>query len=172
MCDVNESEMFSENHDRDEVTSDEIMDLYFLKAGFIRRAFAFTIDIILVVAAYLLFFYTIMVDIIYELKFSSTLFASLIFLFVLFTYFYFIVLEIFWGGKTFGKWIAGIEVISADGSLRPWDVIVRNLLRCTHFIPPFFILPDLFSMIITRSDQTIGDIFAGTMVIRKDKYHK
>jgi uncharacterized RDD family membrane protein YckC len=99
-----------------------------------------------------------------------TLALTIIFVFGLFAG-YFIFFEWLWNGQTPGKKLLKLRVIREDG--RPitlWEAIARNLLRIFDAIPGFF-LPiysiGLVSIFKSSRDQRIGDMFAGTVVIRE-----
>lgn len=84
---------------------------------------------------------------------------------------YFILFEWLWNGQTPGKRILKLRVIRDDG--RPitlWEAIARNLLRICDAVPGFF-LPiysvGLMTIFASSRDQRVGDIFAGTVVIRE-----
>lgn len=99
-----------------------------------------------------------------------TVAALIIVLFLLFAG-YFILFEWLWDGQTPGKRLLKLRVIREDG--RPitlWEAIARNLLRICDAIPGFF-LPvysvGLIIIFLNKRDQRVGDIFAGTVVIRE-----
>jgi uncharacterized RDD family membrane protein YckC len=84
---------------------------------------------------------------------------------------YFIVFEWLWNGQTPGKRLLKLRVIRDDG--RPvtlWEAIARNLLRICDAVPGF-IIPvysiGLIAIFLSNRDQRVGDIFAGTVVIRE-----
>src|SRR4029079_1832658 len=84
---------------------------------------------------------------------------------------YFIVFEWLWNGQTPGKRIMKLRVIRDDG--RPitlWEAVARNLLRVFDAAPGFF-LPvysvGLIVVFISGRDQRVGDLFAGTVVVRE-----
>jgi uncharacterized RDD family membrane protein YckC len=94
----------------------------------------------------------------------------IIVIFLLFTG-YFIFFEWLWNGQTPGKRLLKLRVIREDG--RPitlWEAIARNLLRIFDSIPGF-VLPiysvGLIVVFLSKRDQRVGDIFAGTVVIRE-----
>ena len=99
-----------------------------------------------------------------------TLALMIIILFLLFAG-YFILFEWLWNGQTPGKRLMKLRVIREDG--RPitlWEAIARNLLRIFDAIPGFFIPVysiGLVSIFMNSRDQRIGDMFAGTVVIRE-----
>jgi len=84
---------------------------------------------------------------------------------------YFILFEWLWNGQTPGKKWLGLRVIREDGRpLTLWEAIARNLLRICDAVPGF-IIPiysvGLVVIFISSRDQRLGDIFAGTVVIRE-----
>jgi len=79
---------------------------------------------------------------------------------------YFIVLEWLWEGRTLGKRIFGLRVISADGSPASFTaVLIRNLLRVIDFLPAFYGL-GLLAIVVSSRSQRLGDLAAGTFVVR------
>ena len=96
--------------------------------------------------------------------------AMIIILFLIFAG-YFIFFEWLWNGQTPGKRLMKLRVIRDDG--RPitlWEAIARNLLRIFDSVPGF-LLPiysvGLIVIFLNNRDQRVGDIFAGTVVIRE-----
>jgi uncharacterized RDD family membrane protein YckC len=84
---------------------------------------------------------------------------------------YFIVFEWLWNGQTPGKRLLKLRVIREDG--RPitlWEAIARNLLRIFDAVPGF-VLPvysiGIISIFLSSRDQRVGDMFAGTVVVRE-----
>ena len=84
---------------------------------------------------------------------------------------YFILFEWLWNGQTPGKRLLKLRVIREDG--RPitlWEAVARNLLRIFDAVPGF-VVPvysvGLISIFFSRRDQRIGDVFAGTVVVRE-----
>ncbi|MER3430940.1 MAG: hypothetical protein C4324_07860 [Blastocatellia bacterium] len=99
------------------------------------------------------------------------LIATMIFLLFIIFVGYFIFFEWFWSGQTPGKRLMKLRVIREDG--RPvtlWEAAARNLLRGFDAMPGF-IVPiysvGLISAFASRRDQRIGDLFAGTVVVRE-----
>src|SRR5256712_13911281 len=81
----------------------------------------------------------------------------------------FILLECLWNGQPIGKRASGLRVISGDGSPAGFTaVFVRNLLRVVDFLPSFYGL-GLLLVILTPKNQRLGDIAAGTYVVRAPK---
>ena len=81
---------------------------------------------------------------------------------------YFAFFEWIWNGQTPGKRLLKLRVIREDG--RPvtfWEAAVRNLLRTFDMMPAPFYSIGLISVFLSLSDQRVGDIVAGTVVIRE-----
>lgn len=81
---------------------------------------------------------------------------------------YFAVFECLMNGQTPGKRLLKLRVIREDG--RPitfWEAAARNLLRNFDMMPfPFYSI-GLISVFASSRDQRIGDLFAGTVVVRE-----
>ena len=81
---------------------------------------------------------------------------------------YFAFFEWIWKGQTPGKRWLKLRVIREDG--RPvtfWEATVRNLLRTFDMMPAPFYSIGLISVFISSSDQRVGDMVAGTVVVRE-----
>jgi len=81
---------------------------------------------------------------------------------------YFVIFEWIWSGQTPGKRWLKLRVIREDG--RPisfYEAMIRNLLRLIDFIVPPFYSIGLVSVFATERDQRVGDLVAGTVVVRE-----
>jgi len=81
---------------------------------------------------------------------------------------YFAFFEWIWNGQTPGKRWLKLRVIREDG--RPvtfWEASVRNLLRSVDMMPVPFYSIGLISVFMNTRDQRIGDMVAGTVVVRE-----
>lgn len=77
-------------------------------------------------------------------------------------------LEWLWSGRTVGKRLLKLRVIDERGlSLGLKQVIIRNLFRLIDMLPSTFYLFGGISCLVTKRCQRIGDIAAGTLVIRE-----
>ncbi|HEX7334703.1 MAG TPA: RDD family protein [Pyrinomonadaceae bacterium] len=93
--------------------------------------------------------------------------VMIIFVFLIFAG-YFAFFEWIWNGQTPGKRWLKLRVIREDG--RPitfWEAAVRNLLRSLDMMPLPFYSIGLISVFSTNRDQRIGDMVAGTVVVRE-----
>lgn len=81
---------------------------------------------------------------------------------------YFAFFEWLWSGQTPGKRWLKLRVIREDG--RPitfWEASVRNLLRSFDMMPAPFYSIGLISVFASARDQRVGDMVAGTVVVRE-----
>ncbi len=79
---------------------------------------------------------------------------------------YFILFEWRWNGQTPGKRWLKLRVIREDG--RPitfWEAALRNLVRIFEFF--LFYSIGIISIFISLRDQRVGDLVAGTVVVRE-----
>lgn len=94
--------------------------------------------------------------------------AILIIVLFLIVWSYFAFFEWIWSGQTPGKRWLKLRVIREDG--RPvtfWEAAVRNFLRSFDMMPfPFYSI-GLISVFISSRDQRVGDLVAGTVVVRE-----
>jgi uncharacterized RDD family membrane protein YckC len=91
----------------------------------------------------------------------------IIVVFLLFTS-YFAIFEWIWNGQTPGKKLLKLRVIREDG--RPvtlWETIARNLMRLFDIMPLPFYSIGFIAVFLSSRDQRIGDLFAGTVVVRE-----
>jgi uncharacterized RDD family membrane protein YckC len=96
---------------------------------------------------------------------SWALTAQLLMQFII-TTFYGVVLEWWWRGQTVGKRVLKLRVMDERGlGLRPSQVIVRNILRAIDSLPIFYVVGGA-TMVFTRHCQRLGDLAAGTVVVR------
>lgn len=117
---------------------------------------------------------------------QSFLFAAGLVAYFLISWFYGVLLETYFNGRTIGKWACGLRVISTDGRpINGYKALVRNLLRIADLmplaalaqfdpdIPPQMIIPTgvvgLVAVTCTRRMQRLGDLAAGTMVVVDEK---
>jgi uncharacterized RDD family membrane protein YckC len=97
-------------------------------------------------------------------------FVAILLLLLGFLFFgYKLVLEAFWNGQTVGKRAVGIRVLKQNGL--PVDflqVLVRNLMRLVDYLP-FYYLVGSVAVLASRKSQRLGDMVAGTVVVREKK---
>lgn len=78
-----------------------------------------------------------------------------------------VAMETLWGGRTIGKAALGLRVVATDGSpVRLRHAAVRWILAVVdHYL--LFGIPAILSALLTRRVQRLGDLAAGTLVIRE-----
>lgn len=92
--------------------------------------------------------------------------ALVIFLIFLLNWGYFTLFEAFWNGRTPGKRIARIRVIQRSGrAIGLFESMARNLIRYVDQLP-FFYAVGVIAMFVTKQHQRLGDLAAGTLVVR------
>ena len=92
---------------------------------------------------------------------------------------YFTLCETYYGGRTPGKAAAGLRVVRTDGGpVTFWPALVRNLLRFADALPILLSAPPhvmgavpLYGLgaaccALSPRGQRVGDLFAGTVVVR------
>ncbi len=146
------------------VVTPENVEFEYMVAGPFQRAMAFVFDFVVRIFIFVglstvLFFSTAFVP------FSGALatVASILLYFVM-SWFYGVYFESRFNGRTLGKMVFKLRVISTDG--RPINGVqaaLRNLLRLADYYPSP--MTGLVSMTLTKRFQRIGDLAAGTMVI-------
>lgn len=136
-------------------------------AGPSRRALAYLIDlmirfgILLVVGLVMA-----LVDVATGLD-GMSMGALMVFYFVL-DWFYYVLFETIWSGRSPGKRALKLRVVGQDGhSLTVLDSVLRNLLRAADFLPFGYAV----GLVIMGRDpmfRRLGDMVAGTIVVVED----
>jgi uncharacterized RDD family membrane protein YckC len=132
-------------------------------AGPATRMMAFLVDSAIVAAASALALKT--TDVV---RFFNEDLASALYILGFFVLYigYGIACEYFWKGQTLGKWMLGLRVMDMTGlELQFSQVVIRNLLRIFDQLP-FWGLVGGMAMIVSKHRQRLGDLAAGTVVIR------
>lgn len=77
-------------------------------------------------------------------------------------------LELFWRGQTPGKRLLNLRVLGRDGRIPTGaQLLLRNVLRLIDFLPLGYVLGTV-AVFVTAEAQRLGDLVAGTVVIRED----
>ncbi len=81
---------------------------------------------------------------------------------------YFAAFEAWNGGRTPGKQALGIRVVMDTGQpVTPGAAVVRNLVRLLDcYFPLLPVLPAMLMMFLNKSNKRLGDMAAGTIVVR------
>lgn len=79
------------------------------------------------------------------------------------------VLEIAMGGRTPGKRIAGLRIVTTEGTAPGVGaIVVRNLFRFVDGLPVLYVV-GLVCTLATRRHQRVGDLAAGTLLVYEEK---
>jgi uncharacterized RDD family membrane protein YckC len=82
---------------------------------------------------------------------------------------YFVLLEAVTGGRSLGKRVLGLRVVRDGGMpLGLRESLIRNLLRTADALPANYLV-GLVAMVLSPEGKRVGDIAAGTVVIRLDR---
>jgi uncharacterized RDD family membrane protein YckC len=153
-----------EKHDdqvRYAIQSTELLFLESELAGIGGRALAYSYDLMLRAVVTIAFFAG------YGLLFRGNrplLFAVML-LFTAFNFFYYIIAETAFAGKSPGKYLTGIRVIKRDGTrISLFDSLVRNIMRLADMLP-FGYMTGISVMLFDRQNRRIGDLLADTIVV-------
>lgn len=80
---------------------------------------------------------------------------------------YFAFFEAIWNGQTPGKRWTQLRVMKEDGRpISAYDAIGRNLLRIVDSLPVGYGV-GVISVLLTRNNQRLGDLLAGTVVVHE-----
>lgn len=134
------------------------VELEYEIAGIGNRIVASLIDILILAA------YALAISLLSDWLFSGTFMASVIVLLYLPAFFYDLLCEIFMDGQSFGKRQMDIKVVRLDG-MQPTigNYLLRWLLR---FVDVGFMYIGLIVMLFTEKSQRLGDLAAGTTVVK------
>ena len=83
--------------------------------------------------------------------------------------FYDVFFEVFNSGRTPGKVLNGLRVVRVSG--HPVTFLtsaIRNIVRLVDFLPSAYLLGAVV-ILATRKNQRIGDVVAGTLVVREPR---
>jgi uncharacterized RDD family membrane protein YckC len=93
--------------------------------------------------------------------------AAIVLAYEIITKGYFILFEYFWNGSTPGKRSQEIRVIRKNGQPITFvAAVIRNLLRAVDILAEIYPL-GLIVMFIDRSNRRLGDLAAGTLVVKE-----
>lgn len=126
-----------------------------------QRIFAYLIDLGVIFIVSMIFAYT------YEAIWSNTSETILMVILIIWVGFYTLISELIGNGQTIGKLALGIKVIKLNGDeLEFYDYFSRWSMR---LIDIYFSTGTIAMLLIAsnKNGQRIGDIIAGTTIIRK-----
>jgi uncharacterized RDD family membrane protein YckC len=80
---------------------------------------------------------------------------------------YDVLFEVFASGRTPGKRLNGLRVVRLDGSpVAFFTSAIRNVLRLVDILPGLYLV-GIVTILVTRQNQRLGDVAAGTLVVRE-----
>ncbi|MBO4326586.1 MAG: RDD family protein [Clostridia bacterium] len=162
------------------ISTHENVSLYYENAGIASRYSAFVIDLLVRIGVWLIvafvLYYAWLRDIIKsgEDIFASAEFLSSLAMVIMIIYIsiyflrviYYVIFELFMRGRTPGKKAMGLAVVSVSGEApRTSQIVVRNVLRFFHLIPGGELIDGIVA-VCSKKAQRLGDMAAGTMVIK------
>mgnify|MGYP001370475488 CR=1 FL=1 len=99
---------------------------------------------------------------------SSVTLAIFLFLFFFLPFCYYTLTETFLHGQTIGKKAMSLRVVTDRGTAPGFlGIVLRNLLRVIDSLP-FLYLTGLLTVFFNGREKRLGDLAAGTMVVRKE----
>lgn len=156
-----------------EIVTPENIAFHYRVAGPFRRLMAYGIDLCIRIGLFVVFACGIGLI----LGFAGVPGLSVGFAFILYfilDWFYGGLFEGLWNGKTPGKHLFQLRVISTSGQpIRGWQAILRNLLRVGDALPVASFVPTfqlgLLVMFMNPRFQRLGDLISGTMVVIEER---
>lgn len=156
------------------VSTPEFVTLRFTAAGLGTRILALLVDwtllsVVLGTLGYIgLLFFIIMAEAGAGLWMSVVAGIALV-LFVFIPLLYYILTETFLHGQTLGKKVLGIRVVTDMGTAPGFFAIfLRNVLRVVDSLP-FLYMVGLISVFSSARAKRLGDLAAGTMVVKREE---
>ncbi|MBS0308451.1 MAG: RDD family protein [Proteobacteria bacterium] len=143
------------------LTTPEGVRLLLTPAGPAPRAWAWAVDFLIWLAVV-----WVMIMVLSGTKLGEGVLMVLLFV----SYWgYPIICEVYFGGRTLGKRVVGIEVLRTNGLPVGWrESTLRNLLLVADFLPLMY-CSGLLCMLCDSRFRRIGDIVAGTQVVYREK---
>jgi uncharacterized RDD family membrane protein YckC len=153
------------------IETPELVTLEFPLAGIGSRFIAILIDYALQLAGFVVLILGAMLFLPSMQKFESAgakwVVAVMVLIPFLLQWGYFTLFEGLSHGQTPGKRVAKIRVIQQSGrAITIFESLSRNLVRVIDFLPTFYVVGTI-SIFITKRNQRLGDLVAGTLVVHE-----
>lgn len=148
------------------IRTPENVTFEFELAGVASRAVAWMIDVLVMLALI-----TMSVQLIGAATPVAGGFANALVFVVIFLvqWWYSALLEWWWGGQTLGKRVVGLRTLSETGVRMGFvQSVVRNLVRIVDLLPALYLTGGA-STLLDRHGRRLGDLAAGTIVVRERK---
>jgi uncharacterized RDD family membrane protein YckC len=159
------------NSDQLNIDTPELVDIELPLAGIGSRFIALLVDTVIWTAGFVMLLIVVTI-IIASFRLASSISGKWIAVLILSSIFllnlgYFALFEAFGNGQTPGKRIARIRVIQRSGrAIGLFESMARNLVRYIDMQPVPIYAVGVISMFVTRQHQRLGDLVAGTLVVR------
>jgi len=97
------------------------------------------------------------------------LFAAFLLVQIVIEWGYFVIWELSSGGRSLGKMVLDLRVVRDGGApITLRESLVRNLLRVVDILPANYLM-GLIAMVLSAEGKRLGDVAAGTVVVRMDR---
>lgn len=162
------------------VLTPEYVEFNFVLAGLMSRFLALLVDTVLsLIITYVLFIVVLIVSLLLsaggtavggagvgESLFGLGVAAQFVIWFLI-DWGYMVLLETVWSGQTVGKKMMGLRVIQDTGvRVGIYQSLLRNLVRPLDKLPVFYLVGGVAAL-FSGTQQRIGDLLAGTIVVRE-----
>lgn len=139
------------------IETSEGVDLEVAPAGPVSRALAYALDAVIRVV--------ILLGIALSLRMLGDFGEGLLLIaFFLLEWLYPVLCEGLWGATPGKRWMR-LRVVTREGLPPSWAAaVLRNLLRAVDFLPLLYVT-GLFSLLLSRHFQRLGDLAANTLVV-------
>ncbi len=163
------------DYDNIEVNTTQNVLVSYEPAGIFERALAYVLDRLVIVVYYLLVWVVIMAIASGANSFEETSYVVAVVvgtILALPAIFYHFLAEAFFNGQSIGKKVMNIKVIKLDGTQPSIGAcLMRWMLRILDFLGELLFafgipLPAMISTMSTKNSQRLGDMAAGTTVIK------
>jgi uncharacterized RDD family membrane protein YckC len=162
------------------VLTPEYVEFNFVLAGLMSRFLALLVDTVLsLVITYALFLLVLLISLLVsagsaavggaavgEQLFGLGVAAQFVIWFLI-DWGYMVLLETVWSGQTVGKKMLGLRVIQDTGvRVGVYQSLLRNLVRPLDKLPIFYLVGGVAAL-FSNTQQRLGDLLAGTIVVRE-----
>jgi Predicted membrane protein/domain len=152
-----------------EIITSQYVRIDHTPAGIGERIFARMLDYLIMFLYYMGIFYIVGVTNITRVLDSDYTFL-LIFLIILPVFFYSFLWEVFNRGRSLGKMVFGMRVVMRDGTT---PTIGAYFMRWMLLLVDFWMSwIGIVIILLNKDNQRIGDLAAGTIVIKERDYHR
>jgi uncharacterized RDD family membrane protein YckC len=157
------------------VLTPEFVEFNFVLAGLMSRFLALLIDTVLsLLITWVLFMAVTLMSLIVSTgagsagkTFMGLGIAAQFVIWFLVDWGYMVLLESLWSGQTVGKRAMGLRVIQDTGvRVGVYQSLLRNLVRPVDKLPVFYLVGGVAAL-FSGSQQRLGDLLAGTIVVRE-----